>query len=210
VKPPINRFILAPVLAACAACEPLGGKPPVMQFNPNPVEAYPFTMRIENAPGDFKYISVAAQYDVENIKECGRVHPKTGMPSRMTRMEAIVLEAISEVEFRGTVYADRMKDQDYHGRGVCRWKFSGTSALLKATGADADTRFLYDMDFQDVLEGRSHSLYYVKKHYPVAIRPRSHEVRSFPATGAENPEEYIPALRSSLFKITMISEGRLQ
>lgn len=206
----LSCCFVALFITACVASDPIRGKHPVTQLNPNPVQAYPFTMRIENAPGDFKYISVAAQYDVENIEECGRIHPKTGMPSRMTRMETIVLESVSDVEFRGTVYADRMRDQDYHGRGVCRWKFSGTSALLKATGADEETRFIYHMDLEDVLEGGSHFRYYVNKHYPVTIRPRSHEVRSFSAFGEEDPAAYIPQLRNALFRVGMISEGRAQ
>lgn len=202
--------LVALLITACVASDPIRGKHPVTQLNPNPVQAYPFTMRIENAPGEFKYISVAAQYDVENIEECGRIHPKTGTKLGLTRMATVVLEPISEVEFRGTVYADRMKDQDYYGNGVCEWSLSGTSAVLKATGADEETRFIYHMNLQDVLEGGSHFRYYVNKHYPVTMRPRSHEVRSFSAFGEEDPNEYIPQLRNALFRVGMISEGRAQ
>jgi hypothetical protein len=201
-------LVLLPIVATCTACEPLGGKPPATQLNPTPVQAYPFTLKIEEAPGDFKHISVGAQYDVANIEECGRIHPMTGTKLGITRIAPVLLEPISEVEFRGTVYADRMRDQDYHGNGICRWRLSGTSAVLKATGADEETRFIYHMDLQDVLEGGTHSRLYVGKDFPIAIGPNGRPLHGFSATGQEMASGYIAELRNALFRITMTSEGR--
>ncbi len=41
---------------------------------------------------------------------------------------------------------DRMLDEDYYGRGVCHWEFTGAGAMLKATGAEEDP---------DLRQGRS-------------------------------------------------------
>ncbi|MFB5204607.1 DUF502 domain-containing protein, partial [Stenotrophomonas sp. 3diitr2024] len=45
----------------------------------------------------------------------------------------VELRKVADGEYRGTLYVDRMLDEDYYGRGVCHWEFTGAGAMLKAT-----------------------------------------------------------------------------
>jgi hypothetical protein len=203
MKHPLLCCLTSLLVTACAASDPIRGEFPNTQLNPDPVKAYPFTMRIENAPGEFKFIRVSAQYTIANSEECGRIHPMTGMPTGATKNETLVLERVSGVEFKGTVYADRIKDQDYYGRGVCHWSLKGASAVLKATGAYEETRFLHFTDMASLAGGGTHTRYYPKRNYPFAGGgdPSLPKPKDFPAVGEEDPDEYVPALRDALFTI---------
>lgn len=176
------------------------------ELNPNPVKAYHVTLRIENAPGTFKQVDGVAQYDVVNEEECGRIHPVSGTPSRITSQEPIELERISETEFRGTFYLDRMKDQDIFGRGVCRWEFTGAGALLKATGTHEETRFLTLADASDLVAGKPYTRYYPKRDYPRAGAIPGTNVKGmddYPSSGDTDRNGYRPELQDALFTITV-------
>ena len=179
------------------------------QLNPNPVKAYHVTLRIENAPGTFKHVSGVAQYDVVNEDECGYIEPATGTASRITSQEPLELTRISDTEFQGTLYLDRMKDQDYYGRGVCRWEFTGAGALLKATGAHEETRFLTFVDAPDVLGGKTYTRFYPKDDYPRVGEIEGHPDLVVPddyaSRGEEDRSKFIPALQERLFEISVSS-----
>lgn len=180
------------------------------RLNPDPTQAYWITLRIDNAPGDFKYVKGGAQYDVVNEDECGRTHPMTGLPARMTSLEDMQLTRISDTEYRGLVYADYMQDEDYYGRGVCRWQLTGANATLKATGAHEETRFFADIDGSAVLSGAPRTLYHARHLFPRA-RPTD-EYPSVPwvddhaSTGHRDPSVIVAAVRAKAFTVTMTAE----
>jgi hypothetical protein len=70
----------------------------------------------------------------------------------------VELRKVAEGEYRGTLYVDRMLDEDYYGRGVCKWEFTGAGAMLKATGAEEETRFLTFVDAKPLTEGSRYAL----------------------------------------------------
>lgn len=176
-------------------------------LNPAPVKAYQITLRLHGAPGAFQHVRGTAQYDVINEDQCGNIEPATGTASRITSQEPLELTRISDEEYQGTVYLDRMKDQDYYGRGICRWEFTGAGALLKATGAQEETRFLTFVDAPDLVAGKTYTRYYPKHDYPragpVEGRPDLPWRDDYPSRGREDRYEFVPALQDKLFSITV-------
>ena len=183
------------------------GRPGLARLNPNPTKAYWLTLRISNAPGEFKYVKAGAQYDVVNESECGSVHPVTGTPSRITSQEDVALTRVSATEFTGVLYADYMQDEDLYGRGACRWELTGASARMKATGAHEETRFTIFTSAEDMASGTRYTRYYAKHLYPRA-RPTVDYPDlpwrdNHPATGYDQPDVLVPAVRATAFSVTV-------
>ncbi|MGH8351501.1 MAG: hypothetical protein ACRES5_33870, partial [Pseudomonas sp.] len=163
--------------------------------------------RIHGAPGTFKHVRGTAQYDVVNEDQCGHIEPATGTASRITSQEPLELTRISDEEYQGTLYLDRMQDQDYYGRGICRWKFTGAGALLKATGAQEETRFLTFVDASELVAGKTYTRYYPLRDYPRAGHSAGSAhlpaIDDYASSGEEDPTEYRTGLRDALFSISI-------
>ncbi|KAF1718811.1 hypothetical protein CSC75_18085 [Pseudoxanthomonas wuyuanensis] len=194
---------------ALAACAPVQDSPgsgeqseeePLRKINPNPKRAYVITMKIEGAPGPFAVVEGVAHYEVEN-RECGRYLKFAGTFPRMTSSETFEMTRISENEYRGMVYADLILDEDYFGRGVCRWKFIGTDGFLRATADERDTRFRPGMNDDEVYAQKSVTTYFWKERYP-----RS-QTEDFPSFGYTDRTRFAPhILDNDLFTITLVSQ----
>ena len=212
------RHILVPSLmalciTACSASEkhmnqtPEAGLQPVVQergraqLNPQPLRAYEITLLIENAPGPFAVAEGSAQYDVVNEDQCGNINAASGTAERITSHEPVVLTKVGESEYRGTVFLDRMLDADYYGRGTCRWELSAASVVLRATGAETETRFQPTIDARQILAGEPVALYFWKGGYP-----RS-EMDNYPDSGMDSSEKFRPEIRNELFKMTLKAQG---
>ena len=139
--------------AAAEADVAQGGRG-LAKLNPSPRKAYELVLRLKDAPGDFAVVEGVAQYDVTNEDQCGHIEPATGTAARITSQEPVELRKVADGEYRGTLYVDRMLDEDYYGRGVCKWEFTGAGAMLKATGAEEETRFLTFADAEPLIEGK--------------------------------------------------------
>lgn len=168
------------------------------KLNPSPRQAFELVLRIDDAPGPFAVVEGVAQYDVTNEAQCGRIVPATGMAARITSQEPVQLKKVSDTEYRGTVYLDRMLDEDYYGRGVCHWKFSGAGAMLKATGADGETRFTSFIEADAFTAGTT-----LTRHYPDRDYPRVDSVPDFAQAGHEDPTRFRPELQDALFTTTL-------
>lgn len=171
------------------------------QPNPQPKRAYTITLVIENAPGPFAVVEGSAQYDVANEDQCGNVNPSSGTAERITSHEPVTLTKVGENKYRGTVFLDQMLDADYYGRGVCHWELTAASMVLRATGAETETRFQPLIEARQILAGEPVALYFWKGGYP-----RS-EMDNYPDSGLDNPEKFQPGIRSELFKMTLKAQG---
>ncbi|WP_436302818.1 hypothetical protein [Stenotrophomonas rhizophila] len=184
------------------------------KLNPQPRQAFEVVLKLHNAPGPFERIEAVAQYDVANEAECGRINPATGTAGRITSQEPVALKRVADDEYHGTVYLDRMLDEDYYGRGVCQWKFSGTGALLKATGAHEETRFLTFIDAERFTAGDTLTLYYPRVDYPRAAPVKGPygmtSIEDYPDSGNEDPTDYVPELRDALFSISLSAKKARQ
>ncbi|AJQ81660.1 hypothetical protein BRN52_02670 [Xanthomonas oryzae pv. oryzae] len=109
----------SPATEATAEADVEAGGRGLAKLNPSPRKAYEVALTLNKAPGAFGLVEAAAQYDVSNEQQCGKIQPETGTACRITSQENVVLKKISETEYRGTVYLDLMQDEDYYGRGVC-------------------------------------------------------------------------------------------
>ncbi|UWU55505.1 hypothetical protein NDR96_10980 [Stenotrophomonas maltophilia] len=183
--------------AAAEADVAQGGRG-LAKLNPSPRKAYELVLRLKDAPGDFAVVEGVAQYDVTNEDQCGHIEPATGTAARITSQEPVELRKVADGEYRGTVYIDRMLDEDYYGRGVCKWEFTGAGAMLKATGAEGETRFLTFVEAKPLTEGSAHTLY-----YPDAAYPRAPLAANYPATGKTNPADYVAELQGKLFTMSL-------
>ncbi|MCF3499649.1 hypothetical protein B9Y75_03335 [Stenotrophomonas maltophilia] len=183
--------------AAAEADVAQGGRG-LAKLNPTPRKAYELVLRLKDAPGDFAVVEGVAQYDVTNEDQCGHIEPATGTAARITSQEPVELRKVADGEYRGTVYLDRMLDEDYYGRGVCKWEFSGAGAMLKATGADGETRFLSFIEAAPFVKGETKT-----RHYPRADYPRVNEIPDYGASGQEDPTKFRPELQNALFSASL-------
>jgi hypothetical protein len=208
-----NYLMLKWILLACTVTLPITACSRPMhdrtlaeyRENADPRRAYRVTMTIRDAPGPLKIMVSAAQYDVVN-REClpppkenpgGRSSP---VPTRDIPFE---LTEVSEGVYQGTVYADAMLDEDYHGRGVCRWELIQAQVQLTATGASGETKFIASVSSRegDFRPGNVKTLYYWKGQYPHA------GVENYPDFGREDVGRYRPELRGELFAIILETVG---
>lgn len=195
-------------LAACAPAQDTstsaegGEDKPLRKLNPNPERAYVITMKIEGAPGPFAVVRGSAQYDVENAPECGRYLKFAGVHPGMTSMENFPLTQISGNEYQGTVYADLLLDEDYFGRGVCRWKFMQAQVVLKAADTDEETRFLPSLRAEDVYAEIHETRYFRKEIYP-----RDVKMDRLPSFGQTDRSKFAPDISDDdLFAIRLKSQ----
>jgi hypothetical protein len=172
---------------------------------PNPQKAHRIEMIIENAPGPFAVIEGSAQYDVINHFECGYIDPVPGIASRINTHPPLVWTPTGDGRYETTVYEDLMVDEDYYGRGVCRWKLTAVSAMLKATGDDSDTPFLPGISADEISQGHSVVTYFPNKSYP---SDKGYEGMS--DLGSRDAEKYRPELRNSLFSVVFVAKDTVQ
>jgi hypothetical protein len=95
---------------------------------------------------------------------------------------------VSDTEYVGTVYTDRMLDEDYNGRGVCHWKLIQFRVHMKATGADGETLFIASIPDEKLLVGEPQKLFFWKEEYP-----RS-EVKNYPYVGDTDRSKLAPQI----------------
>ena len=136
-------------------------------LNPQPKQAYEITMMLADAPGPFASMLGLVQYDVVT-QEC--LSPPDSNPGgasmHMTRHVPFELTQVSDVEYRGTVHADGILDEDYYGRGVCRWQLTQARVHLKATGAEEETLFNASISAEPLLAEKTEKIYFLKASYP--------------------------------------------
>lgn len=176
---------------------------PAYHKNPQPKQAYRITMTIENAPGPFARMLGLAQFDVVN-REClpppddnnGHLWP---VP---TEGVEIPLQKVSENTYSGVVYADQMLDEDYYGRGVCRWKLIQAQVQLKATGAKGETKFIPSLGSEDLFADKSQKVYFWREYYPGA----SAVLEEYPEFGQTDRSRISSEIRDEdLFTVTLTS-----
>lgn len=114
-----------------SACQP-DTINPATKLNPHPKMRYELTLKINGAPGPFESILGVMFYEVTN-KDCV---PETGAPMNPLRLAPqanpqIVFEKVADNVYRGIVYGDYFKDENYFGLGVCHWSLTGLAARLK-------------------------------------------------------------------------------
>lgn len=205
----VNRFSWSPILlgialfsiTACSDAVETKQRPRYKENN-NPVQAYRLRMHIHDAPGPLKVTASATQHDVVT-PEClppPNANPGGHLSPIPTNDIPFQLERLSEAEYTGVFYMDGMIDEDYHGRGICRWELIQVQVQLKASGAEGETRFIVSLDKDELSGGGSKTVYYWKGGYP-----RS-SMDDFPDYGVTSVEDIREGLRGDLFSVTITAE----
>lgn len=194
-------------LSVAACSDSMSDKPmPEYKENPTPKQAYRLTMRIDNAPGEFGWIQGFLQYDVVN-REClppPKDNPGGHQSPLPTRSIPFGLDRTAEGGYTATVYTDGMIDEDYYGRGVCRWELKNVQVQLKATGQRTETLFMADIYGDELLAGQSKTLHYSRMGYPRHPETTLDEPLSSGQTDRSKMASYLTD--DDLFAITLVSE----
>ena len=182
---------------------------PDYRENPAPSRIHSLEVRIEGVPGDFGYAQGGMQFDVTNstclpppgANPGGRTSP---VP---TRTVPFALEKVDDGLWRGTVVADGMIDEDYHGRGVCHWALVSLQVRLKATGAEGETLFIAYLDGDEAVAGGHVELYFLKDAYP----RHPGETMDDPLLIGRPGRASVAHLRDDqVFKVTLSASERMQ
>lgn len=197
-------ILLVSFTAACSAS--MSDKPKLeYRENPSPVQAYRISMRIDHAPGAFSRMRALAHYDVIN-SECLRPpkdNPGGHTSPVPTAPRDITWERVDDSTYTGVVFADQMLDEDYYGRGVCRWQLTGFVMHMKATGAERETLFAPSYSVKRLLAGEQETVYFNKISYPRLESSSLDESISF---GQTDRARFGPSIRDEdLFTVTFTS-----
>ena len=140
------------------------------QPNPNPKDSYELTVKVDGAPGLFKYAGASTTLQIANPGDCLPPRdPFTGARPRDAQDisgVAVNLTQTSEVTWKGEFSVDGLLEAPYYGRAVCRWNFTVVGVSLMATGAKGETVFSADLDLSQVREEKPVALYFNKRWYP--------------------------------------------
>lgn len=163
-------YAIAASLFLIAGCQAAESEKQMVEFkkNPAPKKAYQITMRIENAPGPFEVIEGSVSYDIVN-KEC--LPPADSISGVQTTRDResvpVQYQKSGDGTYTGMLYADQMLDDDYFGRGACRWRLGSASVTLKASGRAGETSFIPALVSEQIVGQQSMTALFRKASYPV-------------------------------------------
>ena len=208
----LTAVVLTPLLAACntqnqegqamleSQSEDVRGEEPLRNLNPSPQNGYEIRIVLKDPPGPFAEINAAAQYDVVNAGECGEPQPISGAVPRISTSEAVKLERVSDTEFVGRVFADQVLDEDYFGRGVCRWDFVEARVGLRAMDDPMASWFVATLQADAIENGSKKSTFFWSGHYPKA------EIDNYSTIGHAALDHVDAADRDEFFEVEMSAQ----
>ncbi len=186
-----------------ASSQPEGSeakRKPLRNLNPSPKDAVHIRIKVSGAPGALPLVDAAAQYDVTNSAECGKLRSSGAFPT-ISSSEAVELTKVADDEYAGVVYMDRIIDEDYYGRGVCHWEFVEARASFRASEDVKATWFVVDLPAEIIQNKSTKKLFYWTGYYPKA---KSDNYAEF---GDETLENVPADKRSEFFTIEMSASG---
>lgn len=208
---------VAGTLAACAPStsttetpmnEPAaqGRERPQFKLNPDPKQAYEITLKIgADAPGPFKSVRGNAEYTAPSCtyvvsEEMGaRSIPEWSLP--------IEFKKVDDTTYVGEFYIDGMFDEDYdgpEGAPPCHWEFEFANAVLRATGADGETKFVASLAVDDLHAERAATLYFNKSGYP-----RERDFENYRDSGAPRSKFGPSITDADLFSATISAKKKV-
>jgi hypothetical protein len=157
--------------------------------NPHPKQAYQITLTLADAPGPFESIEGFVNYEAPNcVYMLDRI---AGVPATPEHGFSVEFTKVDETTYLGKVYADAMIDEDYFGKGICRWKLASSNVQLKATGAQDETNFIADISGDQLIALQSEKTYFLKEFYPKT------ELAGSSDFGIEDPAKRNPSIPES-------------
>ncbi|MBC7990086.1 MAG: hypothetical protein H7Y19_10960 [Luteimonas sp.] len=150
------RAQLTSVAAAIAAlsavsCGP-SVEPPDVKLNPAPKQRYEITVTIDDPPSEISAVSGRIQYDIENDLCVPIADPIAGVRKYTSFTQPVRFRREGNNRYIGDVYADQLKNENYYGLGVCRWRITGVDADIDIRGskqhAALDGTFVINQELQ--------------------------------------------------------------
>ena len=197
----LKQMMMASTLAAAGAVTGCGSQTPDFKRNPHPVEQYEITVTVHDAPGPLIATQGGPMYQAFDCAYAvNRLAGSWGQPEASHNIGYRKIDATTYV---GRFFLDGMLDEDYDGLGgsnPCHWQFTGVDILLRATGADGETKFGAWLPRNDVLAEKPVTLYFNKMRYP-----SNDNIPNYPH-GGRPPERYGPGVHDSdLFSVTLVA-----
>lgn len=162
-------YTIAASMFLIAGCQAAESERQMVEFkkNPAPKKAYQITMRIENAPGPFEIIEGSVSYDIVNTECLPPADSISGVQTTRDRESVPVqYQKLSDGAYAGMLYADQMLDDDYFGKGACRWRLGSTSVTLKASGRAGEASFIPALVSEQIVGQQSMTVLFRKASYP--------------------------------------------
>ena len=197
----LKQMMMASTLAAAGAVTGCGSQTPDFKRNPHPVEQYEITVTVKDAPGPL----IATQGGtVHQAFDCAYVVNRlAGSWGQPTWGWEIPFEQLDEKTFVGRFHRDEMLDEDYDGlggSGRCHWQFMNMGVVLRATGADGETKFGAGLSNEEVLAEKPVTLYFNKMRYP-----SNDNIPNYSYAG-ELRDRFGPSIQDTdLFSVTLVA-----
>lgn len=163
--------------------------------NPAPKQAYRIELKVADAPGPLT--AIEGYVDYEALDCVYTPDPIAGVPMTPSYSLPIQYAKVDDDTYVGTVYADAMLDEDYLGRGVCHWQLTNLNAMLRATGAETDTRYVANLKGSEMRAEKARTNFYTDTAYPGS------EPSDIPNFGNVDRSRFRPDLQDQLFTITL-------
>jgi hypothetical protein len=191
----VLAFTLPLALIACTT--PMNT--PDVKHNPNPKMRYEITLTIKDAPGPFESITGYMLYKVVN-EQCApfekfigiyRTPPGQNVPFALTR--------VNDHEYNGIIYLDLLQDEDYYGKGACRWSMPFVLTNLKGGGVT----FAPDVSQEQIIQQQSVTLYFPKKAFGNPALQGSSD-------GGTTISDIVASYRDEFFSITLSTKEKFK
>lgn len=162
------RLLGTLILAALAACtNPSSEARPVFKTNSGANDNYEIALNFDNAPGEFESIKGYAQYSVINHSCLPAPRGASGMPASIPMVvRPFTFIAAPEGQLLGKVQTDLMSDEDYYGRGVCRWQLQEVRVDVRANESEGMTEFVSSLSAEALTHGKATATYHQRRLYP--------------------------------------------
>ncbi|AIA69641.1 putative exported protein [Pectobacterium atrosepticum SCRI1043] len=131
-----------------------------IKLNPHPKMRYEITLTIEDAPGPFDAVKGSAGYEVAN-GDCVPLTPFSGATLTPRKNVPMALTRVSDKVYKGELYVDLLTDEDYFGRGLCRWSMPFANFALQI----GNLTFAQSISLEDILASKSDTRYFNKLSY---------------------------------------------
>ena len=144
-----GRLLLLSVLMLLGACGSKERAPPPYEANPSPKEAYEVVVTTHDAPEEMYASSASVTYAIENEDCLPPIENFEGVRYEPdTHTLEIPIKRTGKREYSGVFFNDGMLEQDYYGRGSCRWSMQSVGAVLKTPASKAYTYFTVSKPFE--------------------------------------------------------------
>ncbi|WP_157576266.1 hypothetical protein [Hydrogenophaga pseudoflava] len=173
----------------------------LFKLNPSPRRVFEVTFEIHDAPGPLMAVRGSAGYSAPQVPNCTFVtNAWAGTWGTPFKGLSLPVTPAGPNRFVMTVALDAMLDEDYYGKGVCRWEMGGAGAGFAASASEEDTRYGLSLDAKEFVDGATYRQHYWKGDYP-KLETRDSAV-SVSNPGRRDPDGYKEPFRSNLFSIT--------